>query len=132
MIKLLLVLALAIPLGGCLTVGDVTTGVTLATTGVPNPITKDKLKALEDTSILTFAGLGAYKKACLAHAVDVNCRTTIANVQVYTRKYAALLPDLRTFVKNNDQVNAIKAYNLAQTLIADYKATATANGIQVQ
>lgn len=133
--KKLLVLVLALSLGGCVTDNlalNLITAVKAVTVGVDNPVTKSDLNAFENSMIVAFAGLNAYKKACIRGAADVNCRANVAKVQVYTRKLPAALATTRGFVKSGDQVNAVKAYATAKQLFNDFTADATANNIKVQ
>ncbi len=130
--KIIFALALMLPIAGCITAGDVVNGVQLATTGIPNPITKDTLYDLENVAIITFSGLGAYKKSCANGALPASCKDVVGRLQVYTRKLPPILVDLRAFVKNNDQVDAVKAYATAKQIIADFKTVAIANNVKVQ
>lgn len=134
--KLILVTGLALALAGCQTaaqvlddIGNVTR---LATVGVANPVTKQDLYNFENTMIVGFAALNAYKKACLKGAVDTNCRANIVAMQKYTRQIPPTLAQVRTFVKNNDTVNATTAYATLKNLYANFKAIAVANNLGVQ
>lgn len=104
---------------------------TFATVGIANPITSQMLYDAENGMILAFAGLGAYKRSCIAGAIQASCRSTIQSIQGYTRQVPSLLTSARAFVKNNDQVNAQIAYNTILDLVNKAKAIATANGVQV-
>lgn len=103
-----------------------------ATVSVDNPITPARLKAVEDGMIITFAGLKAYKNLCDRRTIPASCRSVINSLQVYTRQIPPMLADLRTFVRTNDQVNAIKVYNLIMQVVAGYKSAAMANNVAVQ
>ncbi len=108
-----------------------------STASISNPVTKDMLNGVENSGILIFAGLKAYKKACVDLVVLQTCRKTIQSIQVYTRKLrhpdgSGILADLRNFVKNNDQVNAVIAYNAAMQIMADIRTVAASNNVQVQ
>ena len=130
--RLALALVLVTSLAGCANLQTALSVATASIAGVTNPVTKDMLNNTENGAIIVFAGLGAYKKSCIAGAIPATCKVTIAKLQVYTRKLPPLLIVLRSFVKNNDQVNAAIAYNTIQQLITDFKAIATANNVQVQ
>lgn len=104
---------------------------TFTTVGVANPVTPQMLYDAENGMILAFAGLGAYKRSCIAGAIPASCRATIQAIQGYTRQVPPLLTSARAFVKNNDQVNAQIAYNTILDLVNKAKAIATANGVQV-
>lgn len=130
--KLLLALTLTLALAGCAQfqkVLDVTSAVVV---GVNNPITNNELYALENSMIVAFAGLNAYKRACIAGAIGSGCRGVIEKLQVYTRRIPPALKTLRAFVRDNDQVNARIAYNTVQQLIADFKSEAKQNGVAVR
>lgn len=126
--KVVLALALSLGLAGC-QLGDI---LTASTASISNPVTKDMLYEVENGTIIAFAGLKAYKKSCVELLIPQSCRATIQQIQVYTRKLPPLITSLRSFVQNNDQVNAVIAYNTVMGLVADFKAIATANNIQVQ
>lgn len=127
--KRIIPILLVLSLGGCAVLGQLFQA---ATVGVNNPITKESLKTTEDSITVVFAGLNAYKKSCIQLLIPQSCRGTIAKIQVYTRKLPPLLTNLRSFVRNNDQVNAATVYNAIKQTILDFKAVATANNIQVQ
>ncbi len=129
--KFILVVILAAGLGGCEQLSMILDAVPKVTASVNNPVTKDMLNTVENGSIVVFAGLKAYKKACVELAVPQSCRGTIQKIQVYTRKLAVILPELRAFVRNNDQVNAVMAYNAIVGLIADLKTEAGKANIQI-
>lgn len=130
--KLLLIVVLAVGLGGCATVQKIVDTTSAVVVGVNNPISNNELYALENSMIVAFAGLNAYKRACIAGAVGSGCRDVIARLQVHTRKIPPALKRLRAFVRNNDRVNAITAYNEVRAMIDLFKAEASANGVRVQ
>lgn len=124
--KAILGLVLALGLAGCQTTG-IGNLFTLGVVGTP--ITADQLYAVENGAIIAFAGLKAYRSACVAKAINQTCRGAIAQVQVYTRRLPGALVQLRAAVKAGDNVNAVTAYNLATQLLTNAKATAVANGV---
>jgi len=130
--KLLFVVTLSLGLTACQTLDNISTAVTIATSGVANPVTKNDLYAFENSLIVAFAGLKAYRQACLAEAVDKNCKANIRAMQVYTRQIPPLLTQLRNFVKNNDQVNAAVMFAQVKQLYTNFKNIALANGVAVQ
>lgn len=126
--RLALVFALALSLGGCANLPKI---IDLATgNGLTNPVTPEMVYKVENTMILAVSGLLAYKNACIAKTIDQSCRGTIMKLQVYTRQAAPVIKDLRVFVRTNDQVNAVKAYNLVSGLLDSFKSTAVAAGVQ--
>lgn len=129
-----LIIVLSVALGGCAgtKLGDAFGVLTGATVGVNNPVTPERLKFAEDSATVAFAGLNAYKRSCVNRTIPASCRTVIKQLQVYTSKIPNALTRLRAFVRNNDQVNAVDAYNTVIGLINDFKSTAATNNVQVQ
>lgn len=115
----IVILALALALGGC---AQFQAATSFVTTGVANPITRTQLYEIENGATVAMAGLNAYKQTCISGAIPDSCKTTIRTIQVYTRQIATLLPTLRNFVKQNDQVNAPIVYNTITNLIAQVKS----------
>lgn len=130
--KVLLAITLAFSLAGCAQLQKVSDALHIATAGTANPVTKQDLYIFENGMIVAFAGLNAYKRACVAEAVDTNCKANISAMQVYTRQLPAMLKTVRAFVKNNDQVNAAIAFNTLKDLYSQFKALAITNGVKVQ
>ncbi len=129
--KLLAVALLALSLGACSTLQNIGTAISLTTKSYTNPVTKDDLYKVESGVKIAFAGLQAYKDSCAQGLVDTNCRANVAAIQQYTRQLPPLLVQLRSFVKNNDQINATVAYNQIVTLIANLKTAAGNVGINI-
>lgn len=126
--RFVLVLALALGLAGCAGVQQAFQAGQLLTASYTNPVTKEQLYQVENAAIVVFAGLNAYRQSCLAGAVEVRCRENIRKVQAYTRQIPPLLSRLRTFVKQNDQINAVVIYNQIVGLIGDVKKVAAEIG----
>lgn len=116
---------------GCAALQSVLNATSFITTSVTNPVTPERLNAVEQALTVVFAAGNAWKKACRAGAAEANCRANIATAQTYTRKLPGLLTQLRAFVKNNDQVNAIVVYNQITAIIANFKSAAAQSGIPV-
>ena len=123
--KLLLIITLGLALTGCATIQQ-------AFKSYNNPVTKEMLYTAENTAVIAFSGLKAYKTACQQGNLPPSCRQAVAEIQVRTRKIPALLRSLRQFVKNNDQVNAITAYRVLTDIFTQVKAIADLNSIKVQ
>lgn len=126
----IIVLALALFLGGCTT--GVDRFVQAVTIGVQNPVTERELYQFENGMIVAFAGLNAYKKACVRKAIPQSCVGVISQMQVYTRQIPPALATTRHFVRVNDRVNAQIAYKALLDLMSGYKAIASANNVKVQ
>lgn len=130
--KVLIICALALSLGGCgTTLTNLQNTIEDVFTPQANVVTKNDLYAFENSMTLAFAGLNAYKKSCQGGAIGTSCYSTIAKIQGYTTQIPAILSNVRTFVKNNDQVNAVTYFNEAKSLLSQFEAIATANGIKV-
>lgn len=122
---------LGLTLAGCAQLQAVSQGISLATKTITNPVTKDeeaKLELIVDTGLQL---LKAYKRACVQGAADVNCKTNIASLQPYTRAIVPLKDQLRSFVDNNDQINATAVYNQLTALYVNLKTAAQSVGINV-
>jgi hypothetical protein len=127
--KKIAILMVALALAGCAQLQAISTGITLATKTIANPVTKaDEAKAelVGDTAV---QALLTYKRACMAGTADKNCRINIAQIQAYTRQIPPLVAQLRTFVDNNDQINASVIFNQLTALYDNVKNTATSLGI---
>ena len=129
--KLLLVIALATSLGGCAELRNIGTAISLGTTTITNPVTPTRLNQMESAITVVFAGLQAWKKSCVEGLIPASCKAQIAQVQVYTRQIPPYLTQLRTFVKNNDQVNAVTVFNQVVTLADIIKSQAAAGGVTI-
>jgi hypothetical protein len=124
--RLAIVFALALSLGGCANLPKI---IDLATTSVTNPVTPEMVYRVENGMIVAVSGLLAYKNACIQHTIDQACRGVVQRLQIYTRQAEPVIKDLRRFVRDNDQVNAVKAYNLVSALLDSFKSTAVASGV---
>ena len=133
--KTIVVLTLALGLSGCASLGKVGENVLglpsgVLTTSINNPVTPAMLYEVENGMVIAVSGLLAYRNACAAGTIPPSCRPIIAKLQTYTRAARPVLVRLRAFVRNNDQVNAVIAFNSVRGLIDDFKATAIANGVR--
>ena len=129
--KIFLIAVVALSLGGCATFQAVGTAFSLATKSLTNPVTKNDLYQIESGMAIVFTALNTYRTACLQGTVDKNCRANIAAVQTYTQQLPPFRDQLRAFVKQNDQVNAVLVYNQLVTLIGNAKNAAANAGINV-
>jgi hypothetical protein len=127
--KLALVLLVALGIGGCAQLQALTGAISLSSTTYSNPVTLDKLYAAENSMIVAFAALGAYKQACSQGVADVNCKANVRKIQAYTRQLPPMLSQVRAFVKNNDQINAVIVYNEVVSLVTNLKSAAVAAGV---
>lgn len=131
--KLLLAAAVTVSLalGGCATVDNLINAAQVVTKSYTNPVTKNDLYQVESGVRIAFTALQAYKDSCARGVADTNCKANVAAVQVYTRQLPPLLVQLRSFVKNDDQVNAITVYNQIVQLVTNFKNAARNVGINV-
>lgn len=129
--KIILAAALALSLSGCASLQNIETAVQLGTTSITNPVTATRLNQMESAVTIVFAGLKAWKTSCQQGLIPASCRGQIYTVQAYTRQVPIYLRQLRTFVRTNDQVNAIVVYNNLTSLIGAIKSAAAANGVVV-
>lgn len=126
--KLLIVLALTASLGGCATIKNLETAVSIGTASIANPVTPTRLYQLENTIEVVFAGLQAWKASCVQGVIPPVCKQQIASVQVYTRQIPPYLINLRKFVKSNDQVNATVIFNSVMDIVSAVKTQAAVSG----
>lgn len=127
--KVIVVLCLTLALGGCASLQQAFNAYTSASASIANPVTPQMLYNVENTAIVAFAGLKAYKQSCVAKALPSSCRGIVQQLQTYTRKLPALLTNLRSYIGSNDQISAVSAYNEIQQLISNFKSVATNNGL---
>jgi len=129
--KALLALALGLSLAGCGTLGNIGTGISLVTKSIANPVTKADEAQVELAIDAALQVLRGYKQACIAGTADKSCRANIAAIQRYTRQMPPLIAQLRSFVDNNDQINAAVAYNQLTALYSNFKSTAASLGYNI-
>lgn len=98
---------------------------------VTNPVTPQMLNTAENTMIVIFAGLNAYKESCAQKIIPDSCRGVIAEMQSYTIRVPALLGTARRLVRSGDQINAITAYNELINLMTSLRQQAAAKGVVV-
>lgn len=139
--RLAVILALGLSLTGCAGLDfskSILAGGASFTAPITNPVTPRMVKDLENGARVAVAGLVTYRRLCVAGNIDVSCRGHIENIQFFTKQICSkyeqarctegLLPELRAFVRTNDQVNAISTFNLIRGIISDIKAARAAAG----
>ena len=131
--KIIAVTLLTLSLGGCagMSLEKLQTVAHLGTASVANPVTRERLAAIEQSVTVVFAGLNTWKRLCVAGRINVDCKAQIGAVQVYTRQIPPYLTRLRTFVKTNDQVNAMVVFNQLTDILGDVKSMAARSGQQL-
>jgi PBP1b-binding outer membrane lipoprotein LpoB len=129
--RIILALTLSLSLTGCANLQAITDGISLATKSIANPVTPADEAQVEVALDAAIDLLRAYKQACAAGTADVNCRANVAQIQPYTRQVKPLIAQLRSFVDNNDQINAAVIYNQLRALYVNVKATASQLGVNL-
>ncbi len=129
--KLALVLLLSLSVAGCAQLQAVSQGISLATKTITNPVTKEEEAKIELAMDTALQLLLTYRRACIAGNADKDCRANIKSLQPYTKAAVPLLAQLRSFVDNNDQINASVVYNQLTALYVNLKAAAQAVGVNV-
>jgi len=129
--KILIVLALTLSVAGCAQLQTLQSLAHFSTATISNPVTKEMEAQIELGFDAAIQILLSYRRACIAGNADVNCRRNIEVIQPYTRQAKPLIVQLRSFVDNNDQVNAVVAYNQLVGLYGNLKASAAAVGMNV-
>ena len=127
--RYLAIAMVALSLGGCAQLQAVSSGLSLVTKTITNPVTEQELYAVEATARILVEALLTYRRACIAGSADLRCRENIEAMQPYTRQIKPLLVELRGFVKNDDQINAVVVYNRLTSLYTTVKASAIQLGI---
>jgi hypothetical protein len=127
--RYLAVALVALSLGGCAQLSAVSGGLSLISKTIQNPVTEQELYEVEASARILVEALLIYRRACLAGSADKNCRANIAAVQPYTQQIKPLLIQLRQFVKNDDQINAVVIYNRLTSLYTTVKSSAAQLGI---
>lgn len=129
--KILLALTLSVSVAGCAQMQAITSGLSLATKSIVNPVTPADEAAVEIALGGAVALLKTYKKACVDGTADKNCKANIQQVQAYTTKIEPLITQLRKFVDENDQVDAAVVYNQLKDLYNTVQSTASQLGINL-
>lgn len=125
--KLLIVAMLVFPLTACAGT-SVLRGGTDIFASTTNPVTPQMLYDVENGLTIAVTGMLTYKKLCINKQIDQSCRGVVVKLQGYVHKARPILTNLRKFVRQNDQVNAITAFNAIRGLLVDFQATAAAAG----
>ncbi len=129
--RIIIAVTLSLALAGCADLQAITGGISLVTKSIANPVTRDddaKVELALDTAIKL---LNVYKTACVQGSADIHCKANIAQIQAYTRQVKPLVAQLRTFVDNNDQINATVIYNQLTALYANVKSVAANLGVNL-
>lgn len=128
-LRMAVLIAGALSLAACDVTTSILAGGVNPVASVQNPVTTKDLYQAENTLTVAATALVAYRRACLRGDIDQKCRVVIVSVQQYTRPAQTAIVRLRTFLRSNDQVNAVKVYNELRGLIASIQSTMSANSI---
>jgi hypothetical protein len=129
--RIILAIALSLSLGACAQLQTLQNIAQFATATITNPVTKDMEAQIELGFDAALQVLLAYRRTCIEGKADKNCRRNIEVIQPYTRQAKPLIAQLRSFVDNNDQVNATVAYNQLVSLYGNLKRSAAEVGMNV-
>lgn len=129
--RILASMAVVLALSGCAQLQTLQNIAKFATATITNPVTKEMEAQIELGFDAALQILLSYRRACIAGTADVNCRRNIEIIQPYTRQAKPLIAQLRNFVDNNDQVNAVVAYNQLVALYGNLKTSAAAVGMNI-
>lgn len=140
--RLLILCAVALALAGCAALDSTGKSVFQGGASLTAPVqnvTPQMVSDIEEGAKVVTAGLVAYRRACIRKTIDQSCRDTITSIQTFTRPLctefvdkhctAGVIADLRRFVAQNDQVNAIATLNLARQLIMNIQSARSAKGV---
>lgn len=120
----LAILLVVLTLGGCAGMPkSILEGGTSILTSTENPITRERLYQIEASLSLAASAAITYRRNCLANVLPQSCRAIVEKIRGYSGTARLMLTRLRTFVRQNDQVNAIKVFFEVQNVIADIRAT---------
>lgn len=128
--KLLLTTCLAFSLAGC---GNqsILTGGNCITCDIPNVITMDELYKAENGLIVVEVGMNTYKSLCREGVIPDSCEGILIKLKKYNKIGRTLLKSVRSFVKQNDQINAVIVFGQLKQLILQLQGEATAAGVQI-
>lgn len=129
--RLFIALTVVLALGGCAQLQTLQNVAKFATATITNPVTKEMEAQIELGFDAGVQILLAYRRACIAGTADKNCRRNIEVIQPYTKQAKPMLAQLRYFVDNNDQVNAVVVYNQLVTLYGNLKTAAANLGMDI-
>ncbi len=135
--RFLIVPLLALVLVGCAGIDkSVFQGGASLTASVQNPVTREMEAGVEATYQVAASSALAYARLRRCAAGETASLTNRCSTWPIVQKFKSInrivfaqLKNLRGFLDNNDQVNAISAYNTIQTALASFKATAATSGI---
>lgn len=117
--KKVIVLTLALALGGC-----ATSRLNLSTT-----VSMNSLLGVEAAYGVALSGERAYKRLCASHAVTGSCRTVVASLQAADRTAIQAIHSARDFIKTYPTVDAFNAISAASAAVGQLQLILTANGV---
>jgi hypothetical protein len=127
--RYLAIVLVSLSLGGCAQLSAISGGLSLVTKTIQNPVTEQELYQIEASIRILTEALLTYRRACIAGSADLRCRANIEAIQPYTRQVPPMLAQLRGFVRNNDQINAVVLYNQLTQLYTNVKSSAAQLGV---
>jgi hypothetical protein len=126
--KLVLALALLVPLTGCAGISKRLIGFDI-TASTANPVTPAMLGEIEEGLSAATAGLLTYRRLCIAGQSRRTLSRQHPHHPGYTKQAKPLILALRRFVRENDQVNAVVAFNTLRDIVLQIKSTRATMGV---
>lgn len=123
--KIILALALAISLTGCAGMSkSLLEGGSSILASADNPITSERLFQIEASFSTAASAALAYRRSCIRGALPRSCRDHVERIRpVAGLVRRTLLPQLRAFVRQNDQVNALRIFFEIKGLVDNLRST---------
>lgn len=122
--KLIIILTLALSLGACAGMPkSVLDGGSSIIASTSNPVTRERLYQIEASLSTVASAAIVYRRSCLQGNLPASCRATVEKIRGYSSTARAMVKRLRVFVRENDQVNAIRVLIELQGVISDLRST---------
>ena len=122
--KKIIILAFALSLTACAGMNkSLLEGGTSVLVEAANPITAERLYQIEASLSTAASAAIVYRRSCLTGALPRSCRAIVEKIRGYSSTARLMLTRLRVFVRQNDQVNAIKVFLVVQSVITDLRTT---------
>lgn len=120
-------------LTGCATF-EAATGIpsSVFTTTIQNPVGLRELSDVEKGYQAALGIANVYVELCRSRQIArASCRPVVTRIQSYVSQAHNALVSLRSFVRNNDTVNAVSAYAAVRKAISDFQGSADYQSISV-
>lgn len=118
--KLVLAIGLSFSLGACATFGSVI-----------NPITPNRMAAIEGIYGIVLSAAVAYRDACARRViVRSTCGPVVLQLQTYGRTAQRSVVTARNFIRANPTLDAGSVISAASIAVGEFHAVAAQNGVQ--